>query len=254
MESSTARPPVSLNDGQAGQGWQSDAATRLANSSFFVATLHRSTTMSSTVNVTNVFAMQPAYTQLGMGPIPDGITLSKAVTLLKNALSTKLLAQWPSSVPPIGTQQDSGIMGPWSDNIAGSAPSCVVQQITGDFSAWELPSDPTTVNAIAQQITQEISSQGGIAGVFVGETPVGANESIFWGVGYGTCAVSNPSGGGPDEVGVVYLFAAQLGLNLAARSRIAFATNGSAGVAEKSASARVTDVVEVGVTVRVTAA
>lgn len=166
--------------------------------------------MSKQPCIVNANSVQPSLSALGEGTLPAGTTADAAVAIVENVLAKKLQGDWPSTYPDYETdQQDQGIMGPWNANVAGAAPQCVVQQLTGDFNAWELPSDDTTINAIATQITQEISSNGGLSGTFYGRTRVGGSETIYWGVAFATGAIQD----NPEVLGIIYVFTAQLGVN-----------------------------------------
>ncbi len=174
--------------------------------------------MSSSVSITNVYEMQPTFSQLGMGPVPAGITADAGVSLVQKQLFKNLSASWPATAPQYDpTQQDQGIMGPWTDNVGGTAPPCVVQAITTDFNAWSLPVDTGTVNEMAQQITQEISNNGGLTGQFFGKTRLGGSETLYWGVGYATGPIQDS----PEVLGVIYVFAAVFGVNSARTEIIA---------------------------------
>jgi hypothetical protein len=158
-----------------------------------------------TVNVTNVFIMQPTYTALGLGPIPAGTLPDVLVPAIEKKLVAQLQAAWPSTFPAYtASQQDMGIMGPWADNIAGTAPPCLVQQATLDFQNWELPVDAGAIDAMGKTITQEISSNGGEAGTAFGRTRVGTAVTIYWGVSF----VTGPIADNPEEIGVIYVFTA----------------------------------------------
>lgn len=166
--------------------------------------------MSTSVTVINVQSMQPSFTAAGLGPIPAGTTADAAVATIQTAFATKLRNNWPSNWPAyVTSQQDQGIMGPWSANLAGTAPPCLVQQITMDFNNWELPVDTSTINDMASQITEEISANGGTTGTFTGRTRIGGAETIYWGVAFGTGAIAD----NPEEMGIIYVFSAQLGVN-----------------------------------------
>jgi hypothetical protein len=169
--------------------------------------------MSSSVSITNNInnpTMQGTYNSLGLGPIPAGTTADAAVTAVEKVLFKNLQTGWPSTAAPYDpTQQDSGIMGPWSDNVAGTAPPCVVQQVTLDFNSWGLPNDPPTISAIGSEITQQISDNGGLTGVFYGKQRLGGSETIYWGVGFATGVIVDS----PEEFGIIYVFAAAFGIN-----------------------------------------
>jgi len=171
--------------------------------------------MSNSVTINNTISMQNSYDQLGLGPIPPGTTADSAVKTVQTSLFTTLNANWPKGFPPLAdtSQHDQGIMGPWSDNIPGSAPSCVVQQLSQDFKSWEMPVDTNTINTMAAQITQEISSNGGVSGTFFGRSQIGGSETVHWGVGFATGAIADGPDGGTEELGIIYVITAQLDVN-----------------------------------------
>jgi len=166
--------------------------------------------MSSSVTIVNVNSMQPTYDALGLGPIAPGTRADVAVATVEKVLFKKLKASWPASAPQYDpTQQDSGIMGPWSQNVAGTAPPCVVQQITIDFNNWSLPNDQAAISSMAQEITQQIQNNGGLSGSFYGKTRLGGSETLYWAVGFGTGVIVD----NPEEMGVIFVYTAALAVN-----------------------------------------
>jgi hypothetical protein len=166
--------------------------------------------MSSSVTIINVTSMQPTYTALGLGPIPAGTLADAAVATVEKQLFKNLQASWPASAPTYDpTQQDSGIMGPWSGNVAGTAPPCVVQQITLDFNSWALPNDQNAITSMAEEITQQIQNNGGLSGQFYGKTRVGGSMTLYWAVGFGTGAIAD----NPEELGIIFVYSAALAVN-----------------------------------------
>lgn len=166
----------------------------------------------SVTNITvNVNSLQPAYTALGMGNVPAGSTIANGVTAIQKVLIGNLSSSWPTSYPAYeSNQMNDGIMEPWSDNIAGSAPACVTQQIINSFNGWQLPYSTTAVNQIAIEITQNIASDGGQSGTFYGQTTLaGGGETLYWGVAYTTAVVIGPPS---NATGVIYAFAGVLGI------------------------------------------
>jgi hypothetical protein len=154
-------------------------------------------------------SLQGSYTALGLGPIPPGTPVDAAVKTLEAALFKLLAASWPSTYPTYPSVQDSGVMGPWNSNAPGTAPPCVTQQMTLDFQSWGLPVDENAITLMAEEITQQISNNGGQAGTFYGQTRVGASETMYWAVGFATGAIVD---GPPEELGIIYTFVATLGL------------------------------------------
>ncbi len=166
----------------------------------------------STTNITvNVNNLQPAYTALGLGPIPAGSTIANGVAAIKTALAKNLMTNWPSDYPAsVPNQEDTGIMEPWSANVAGSAPACILQQLTTDFTSWQLPYSQVLLNQMAIQITTEIADNGGQTGHFYGQTRLSGSETIYWGVAFTTAVVIGPP---TNATGIIYSFTAVLGLD-----------------------------------------
>jgi hypothetical protein len=159
------------------------------------------------VNVTN---FQPAYTNLGLGPIPAGTTVDSAVFAIQNKLKENLEKSWPKKYDPFtAEQEDSAIMTPWKDNIPGTAPQCVLDTINLDFEAWGLPVDPKTITLMAKEITQQISNHGGTYGTFYGKNQIAGSETIQWGLGFTTAVVVDK----PEQIGIIYSFSAVLSLS-----------------------------------------
>lgn len=154
-------------------------------------------------NITNITVLQPMATALGIGQLPAGQQPSVAVANFQAALTKMLLASWPNPSNPYGTNIEPGIMGPWSANVGGTAPACVVQQITQNFASWGLTVDAGTINEMAQEITTQVASDGGTQGTAYGVSRLGG-ATINWGVGY----VTGPIADNPAMEGVVYVFAA----------------------------------------------
>lgn len=159
------------------------------------------------VNVTN---FQAAYTNLGLGPIPAGTTVSSAVSTILAKLRDNLQKDWPTRYEPFATEQEDGaIMTPWKDNVPGTAPKCVIDTINLDFEAWGLPVDDKTINLMAKEITQQISNHGGAYGTFYGKSRIAASETIQWGLGFTTAVVVDK----PEQIGIIYSFSAVLSLS-----------------------------------------
>ena len=165
---------------------------------------------SSTVVIITSPTTQNTYQQLGLGPLPPGTLADAAVAAIEKVLVKQLSTNWPANFAAYdSSQQDQGIMGPWSANRAGSAPACVIQQITSDFNEWGLPNDPGTVSGMGSEITQQIADNGGLTGTFYGKHRLGGAETIYYGVGFGTAAIAD----NPEVLGIIYVFAAVLGVN-----------------------------------------
>lgn len=165
---------------------------------------------STTINV-NVQNLQPAYTALGMGNIPAGTSVAMGISGLEKTLLGNLANGWPSVFAPYASyQQNDGIMEPWSDNVGGTAPSCVTQQIISSFNGWELPYSSDAVNQIASEITQNIAANGGQTGTFYGRTALAGGETLYWGVSYATAVVIGPP---TNATGIIYAFSAAIGFN-----------------------------------------
>ncbi|WP_353780097.1 hypothetical protein [Winogradskyella sp. 3972H.M.0a.05] len=165
----------------------------------------------SVTNITvNVNEFQEAYSRLGLGQIPAGVTVSTVVSKIEAKLAKDLSGSWPDAFPAYASyQEDSAIMAPWKANVAGKAPKCVTQAITQDFTSWDLPVDTNTITEMAKQITQEVANNGGLSGTFYGRSQLGGAETLYWGVGFATAPVINQ----PEEMGIIYVFSAVLGLN-----------------------------------------
>ncbi len=161
--------------------------------------------MSSSANVTviNVNLLQPVYNSLNMGQIPAGTTPDAATAQILKTLRNSLADNWPTTWPAFDVSQaDAGIMQPWSENVAGSAPKCVTDQITLDFNAWSFPNDPAMVTQMAKEITEQIGASGGNTGVFSGKARRGAASTMYWRVGFTTGIVIDD----PFTLGVFYAF------------------------------------------------
>lgn len=162
----------------------------------------------SETNITiNVNALQPAYTATGLGTIPAGTSVANGVTALETNLAKKLASSWPYGPdnPYVANQTNEGVVEPWSANVAGTAPACVVQQIQTSFNGWQLPYSTAAVNQMAMEITTNIANNGGQLGTFFGQTTMGG-EKIYWGVAYIAVPVDTN-----NTLGIVYAFTGALG-------------------------------------------
>ena len=157
---------------------------------------------TTTVNITNVY---PAAKQVGIDVtnLPAGTTPDALVKLIQAKLAANLLAGWKSATP-FDTNQDTGIMGPWADNIGGTAPACLTSQINLDFQAWSMPVNTNTINLIAEEITEQIAASGGNYRTFYGKRPEGPAAEIVYGVACVASVISDDN----DEQGIIYAFAA----------------------------------------------
>lgn len=139
-------------------------------------------------------------------PVP--VITQKALS----AMRAKLATEWTTTFPNVTlapSNSDGGYFGPWTAVLAGQAVPCVVQQVTGDFTAWGLPLASDSVpSTIAKQVTQEIVSQGGQAGFTSGTFQLTSSESIYWLAGYMTVAISQ------NENGILYVFSATADINI----------------------------------------
>ena len=99
-------------------------------------------------------------------------------------------------------------MGPYSALQPGSVPPCVQDQVNQNLSNWQLPTGAGAAVAMAKTITQLIFSHGGQAALSRGATPAGANESIDWLLLSGQIYIT------PTELGICYVFAAALSVNI----------------------------------------
>jgi hypothetical protein len=143
---------------------------------------------------------------IGMGPIALGTSISDAAATFNQHLQQKLVTQFNSvyGVALPGQNQDNGYMGPIANLQPGDAPLCVVNQVTADFSNWNLPGTTDIATRIAEAITQELSTQGGVAGFTQGTLEVSSNENIIWMAGYGVFSIQQ------SQLGAVYVFGAAL--------------------------------------------
>ncbi len=164
----------------------------------------------SVTNITvNVNKFQPAYNHFGLGPIPAGTKIDQAVATIQRQLKKELSDNWPKANPSPKYSPDAAIMAPWKNNVAGTAPKCVTDAISQDFTTWGLPVDKNTITEMAKQITQEISNSAGLNGYYYGQSALGASETIYWGVSYISAVVVDK----PEEYGIIFAFSASLGLN-----------------------------------------
>ena len=171
--------------------------------------------VSSNVSVTNVNVYVQQTNQIGsiikMPPLKAPKTVSAAAQQFEAAAMTAFAAQWAKDYPntplPAG-HIDFGYMGPWDSIQPGKVPACVKQQIEADIAQWQLPTGPSTAANMAQAISQGVISHGGQSAINVGVTAAGANESIDWMVLSGQVYIT------PTELGVCYLFAAALSVNI----------------------------------------
>ena len=162
-----------------------------------------------TVNINN---FQQAYTDLGIGEIPAGTQIADGIKAIERALLTTLVSGWHTNGYPaiVANQQNDGIMEPWSDNVGGTAPRCVTQQLQNSFNGWGLPYSTDLVNQMAIEITQNIASNAGQTGTYYGRTSLTPNETIYWGVAFTTAVVTAPPS---NSTGIIYAFTAVLDLN-----------------------------------------
>jgi hypothetical protein len=162
--------------------------------------------------------MQPLHDALQMGSIPAGTTTDAAVNAVQAQLQTNLATAWNSAgrTSP-GVNTNVGIMGPWSADVGGTAPTCVVQQLTENFTAWGLPTDQGAISSIASEITENIAANGGLSGQFLGLTREGGSETLLWGVAYATGIIVD----NPMMLGVIYTFEAVLGIDAEADQALA---------------------------------
>lgn len=160
------------------------------------------------INV-NVKNFQSAYNHFKLGPIPQGTSIDHAVSGIEKELKTELSKNWPKPNPKPAYAPDAAIMAPWKDNVAGTAPKCVVDAITQNFNSWGLPVDKNAIQMMAKQITQELSNSAGLNGYYYGQSSLGASQTIYWGVSYISLIVVDS----PEEYGVIFAFSASMGLN-----------------------------------------
>lgn len=162
------------------------------------------TVVTNNVNI-YVSSVNASLKSVGLAPLPDGTSVSKATQLLQQALSKMTATSFSHRFPNLTLEEsDYGYVGPTNGLQAGSTPSCAVQQVKGYFDTNGYPYTETIVDSIVSTITQNLVSQGGVAGTYTGEQQVNSNESIAWVVGYAAVAIS------ATESGYVYTFGAAL--------------------------------------------
>ncbi len=154
---------------------------------------------------------QAAGTTVGMGTLPAGSTVPQAAHQFEQALMAKLLKDFASTFPSVtlpGSNTDNGYMGPFTSAISGTAPQCVVQQVSADFSRWGLPTNTSVPSTIGQTVTNEMTYQGGVPNFSSGTYQVSSSENIYWMAGYSAFDVTQ------SELGCIYVLAAAVGFNL----------------------------------------
>ena len=139
--------------------------------------------MSTNVNITNVYVMQPAFTELGMGQVAG--TPSDSLKKLQGQLA-KLVGTLFSAKYPTADQSDpqTGIMGPWDNSQSGTAPKCATDQITLDFGSWGIDAEPGVIDHMVKTITTHLGNNMGVTGTMSGASAITGSEKIFWAVGY----------------------------------------------------------------------
>lgn len=159
-------------------------------------------------NNVSVSALQPAYTASGLGPIPAGTSVANGVVKLEKILIGKLASGWPygPDTAYVANQTNDGIVEPWTANVSGTAPACVVQAIQTSLNGWQLPYSSAAINQMAIEITTNIANNGGQAGTFFGQTTMGAAK-LYWGVAFAAIPVDTN-----NTMGIIYAFTGALGL------------------------------------------
>lgn len=155
----------------------------------------------TTINVTNITIIAPAYQAIVGSPVPQGAGVIDLIRAMETAQTAKLKADW--SRGPYPGQALSAIMGPWSPDLAGTAPACVVQELTTSFEGWGIPTDGAT--QIAVEITTQIGSNGGFSEEFFGRWSEGVNAELDYGLEYGILPIDEQG-----TQGVIYSFSAAL--------------------------------------------
>jgi hypothetical protein len=165
-----------------------------------------STTTVNEINI-DVNALQPAYNNVGLGPIPPGTSVANGVAALEKILIGMLASSWPYAPDTayVANQTNDGIMEPWTSVVGGTAPSCVVQQIQTSLDGWQLPYSPAAIQQMAIEITTNIANNGGQKGSYFGQTSMGA-EKLYWGVAYAAIPVDTN-----NTQGIIYAFTGALG-------------------------------------------
>lgn len=168
-----------------------------------------SSSSSVTVDNTDIFVeqMNTVITQSGLQPLPAGTTADdaadKALALVRTKTQTQFATDFAgTALPP--SNIDGGFMQPYSANVAGTAPQCVLDQVTMDLTNWNLPLTNDIPTAIAKTITSELSFQAGDLGFSSGTVELGPLETVLWVAGYVEYDVTQTT------KGVVYAFTAAM--------------------------------------------
>ena len=161
--------------------------------------------------VTDVSAAVAQLTSIAEGFAPKGadvyvVTLQDANDIdgaLKNAMtgassaaSALFTSTWPSLT---AAGVDNGVV---QDYVAGGSVQCVVDQVTSDFTDWEIDADSKTAKEMANTIAQNVKAQMGTAGSAQGHYSINMNQQIDWTVAYGLFAI------GSGKSGLVYAYTA----------------------------------------------
>lgn len=161
-----------------------------------------------TNNSTAVSQLNNAGQSVGMQPVSENTPVTQAAQQFEQSLmSTLTTTQWAKEFPNVtlpATNTDNGYMGPFTSDIVGTAPQCIVTQVGQDFSNWGLPTNTTLPTTIATTVANELVFQGGVQNFIGGTFQVSSNENICWLAGYGSFDVTQ------SELGVVWVFAAAL--------------------------------------------
>ena len=130
------------------------------------------------VTVIDIFALQPAYTEQGLGQVsgtPSDAT-KKLQTQLGKMVGTVFAAKWPTADT---NDPMTGIMGPWDNSQGGTAPKCATDQITLDFGSWGIDAEPGIIDHMAKTITMHLANTMGSTGTMAGSSAVtGSRRSI----------------------------------------------------------------------------
>src|SRR4051794_24893248 len=95
------------------------------------------------VNITNIYVLQPAYTEQGMGQVTGtpSDALKKLQAQLARMTGTVFAAKYPTADV---NDPETGVMGPWDNSQSGTAPKCATDQITLDLAAGASTPSPAS--------------------------------------------------------------------------------------------------------------
>jgi hypothetical protein len=137
---------------------------------------------------------------ISLGDPNDINTALKTAMLAAKAKASALFATTFPGIDAAGA--DYGVISGYvttSGNV-----TCAAQQMTTDFGDWEISTDQTTIQGMANTIASQVSAQMGMAGTAQGHHSLNMNEKIDWVVAYGIFTM------GDNSSGLVYAYTAAL--------------------------------------------